>query len=106
MTAIFVLEPVAVDELGRWLPDDLPINTPARDTLERVLRESGYAIVSIDAGTASPIDPDADRSRLRAAVEAVVNEADDSEVQRLQAAAAAVEADELDERFWAPALIR
>jgi signal recognition particle subunit SEC65 len=100
MTEIFVLEPVALDERGRRVPDDLPINTPQRDTLEEVLRESGYAIVSIDADAASPADPDPDRSRLRAAVEALVNEADHAEVQRLEAAASGGEADDLDERFW------
>jgi signal recognition particle subunit SEC65 len=102
MTEIFVLEPVALDEHGRRVPDDLPINAPERDTLEQVLRESGYAIVSIDADAASPDDPAPDRSRLRAAVEALVNEADDAEVQRLEAAATAEQADALDERFWGP----
>lgn len=102
MTEIFVLEPVALDEHGRRVPDDLPINTPERDTLEQVLRESGYAIVSIDADAASLADPDPDRSRLRAAVEALVNEADRAEVQRLEAAATAEVADDLDERFWGP----
>jgi excisionase family DNA binding protein len=102
MTEIFVLEPVALDEHGRRVPDDLPINAPERDTLEQVLRESGYALVSIDADAASPADPGADKSRLRAAVEALVNEADDAEVQRLAAAATAEQADDLDERFWGP----
>jgi signal recognition particle subunit SEC65 len=106
MTEIFVLEPVAADERGRRVPDDLPINTPERDTLGRVLRESGYAIVSIDADTASPTEPDADKSRLRAAVEALVNEAEDSEAQRLEAAATAKRLTISTSVSGAPALIR
>lgn len=103
MTEIFVLEPVAVDELGRRVPDDLPIETPERDKLENALRESGYAIVSIDADAAPPAPRGATgKAQLRAAVEAVVNEADDSEVARLEAAATAESPDDLDERFWVP----
>lgn len=78
------------------------IETPERDKLEHALRESGYAIVSVDADAATPADPDADKTRLRAAVEALVNEVDDSEVGRLEAAATAESADGLDERFWGP----
>jgi hypothetical protein len=68
--------------------------------------ESGYAIVSIDADAdaaapASPRGP-TDTTQLRAAVEALVNEADDSEVARLAAAATAESPDDLDERFWGP----
>ena len=82
MTEIFVLEPVAVDEHGRRVPDDLPIEAPERDKLETALRESGYAIVSIDADAAPPASARGatDTKQLRAAVEALVNEADDSEV--------------------------
>ena len=60
--------------------------------------ESGYAIVSIDAD-ASARGP-TDTTQLRGAVAALVNEADDSEVARLAAAATAESPDDLDERFW------
>jgi hypothetical protein len=66
--------------------------------------ESGYAIVSIDADAAAPASPrgPTDTTQLRAAVAALVNEADDSEVARLAAAATAESPDDLDERFWDP----
>jgi hypothetical protein len=104
MTEFFVLEPVAVDEEARRVPDDLPVEAAERDKLEDALRESGYAIVAIDADAALTASPraSADKRQLRAAVAAVVNEADDSELARLEAAATA-EADDLDERFWGPA---
>ena len=101
VTAIFVFEPLAVDEQSRRVPDDLPIAAPERDTLEKILRASGYAIVAIDADTARSAAPGAsDEAQLRAEVETLVNEADDSEVARLEAAATAEPADGLDERFW------
>lgn len=90
MTEIFVLEPLAVDEHGHRVPDNLPLEAPERDKLENALRESGYAIISFD--------PDAVPSR--AAVAALVSEADESEVARLEAAATADSSDDLDERFW------
>jgi hypothetical protein len=104
MTEFFLLEPVAVDEQVSRLPDDLPVQAPERDKLENALRESGYAIVSIEAVATAPVSPNAltDTTRLRAAVAAVVNEADDSEDARLEAAATADSADDLDERFWGP----
>ncbi len=104
MTEFFLLEPVAVDEQVSRLPDDLPVQAPERDKLENALRESGYAIVSIEAVATAPVSPNelTDATRLRAAVAAVVNEADDSEDARLEAAATAESADDLDERFWGP----
>jgi hypothetical protein len=44
-----------------------------------------------------------DKARLRAELEALVNEADESELARLEAAATASPDDGLDERFWGPA---
>jgi hypothetical protein len=41
-------------------------------------------------------------TQLRAAVAALVNEADESQVARLEAAATAESPDDLDERFWGP----
>lgn len=104
MSEFFVLEPVAVDEQGRRVPDDLPVETPERDKLENALRESGYAIISIDADAAAPVSTRSptETTQLRAAVAALVNEADDSEVARLEAAATAESPDDLDERFWGP----
>jgi hypothetical protein len=104
MAEFFMLEPVAVDEQVSRLPDDLPVQAPERDKLENALRESGYAIVSIEAVATAPVSPNglADATRLRSAVAAVVNEADDSEDARLEAAATAESADDLDERFWGP----
>jgi hypothetical protein len=99
MTEIFALAPVPIDEQAPRVPDDLPLATPARDKLEDALRESGYAIVAIDPTAAAP----ADTTELRKAVAAVVNEADQSEVARLEAAAAAESLDDLDERFWGAA---
>ena len=102
MTEFFVLEPVAVDEQGRRVPDDLPVEAPERKKLENALRASGYAIISIDAAPVSPRDP-TDTTQLRSAVKALVNEADKSELARLEAAATAESPDDLDEHFWGPA---
>ena len=102
MTEFFVLEPVAVDEQGRRVPDDLPVEAPERKKLENALRASGYAIISIDAAPVSPRDP-TDTKQLRSAVKALVNEADESELARLEAAATAESPDDLDEHFWGPA---
>ena len=102
MTEFFVLEPVAVDEQGRRVPDDLPVEAPERKKLENALRASGYAIISIDAAPVSPRDP-TDTTQLRSAVKALVNEADESELARLEAAATAESPDDLDEHFWGPA---
>jgi hypothetical protein len=99
MTEIFALAPVPLDERVPRIPDDLPLASPERDKLEDALRESGYAIVAIDPTAAAP----ADTTELRDAVAAVVNEADQSEVARLEAAAAAESPDDLDERFWGAA---
>jgi hypothetical protein len=99
MTEIFALAPVPLDEQVPRVPDDLPLAAPERDKLEDALRESGYAIVAIDPTAAAP----ADTTELRDAVAAVVNEADQSEVARLEAAAAAESPDDLDERFWGTA---
>ena len=99
MTEIFALAPVPLDEQVPRVPDDLPLATPERDKLEDALRESGYAIVAIDPTAAAP----ADTTELRDAIAAVVNEADQSEVARLEAAAAAESPDDLDELFWGAA---
>jgi hypothetical protein len=99
MTEIFALAPVPLGAQVLRVPDDLPLATSERDKLEDALRESGYAIVAIDPTAAAP----ADTTELRDAIAAVVNEADQSEVARLEAAAAAESPDDLDELFWGPA---
>lgn len=98
MTEFFALAPVPVYEQVPRVPDDLPLGTPERDKLEDALRESGYAIVAIDPTAAAA----ADTTELRDAIAAVVNEADQSELARLEAAADE-SPDDLDERFWGPA---
>ena len=57
MTEFFVLEPVAVNEQGRRVPDDLPLETPNARSSRMLLRELGYAIASIDADAAAPASP-------------------------------------------------
>jgi hypothetical protein len=42
MTEFFVLEPVAVDEQGYRVPEDLPREAPERDKLENPLLQSQY----------------------------------------------------------------
>ncbi len=102
MTEFFVLEPVPLDEQGSRVPDELPVAIPERAKLESALRESGYAIVAVDADAVTPAAL-TDTAQLRAAVADVVKEADDSQVARLEAAATADSPDDLDERFWGPA---
>jgi hypothetical protein len=99
MTEFFALAPIPLSEQVPLIPDDLPLATPERDKLEDALRESGYAIVAIDPTAAAP----AETMELRDAIAAVVNEADQSEVARLEAAAAAESPDDLDELFWGEA---
>ena len=99
MTEIFALAPMPLDAQVPRVPDDLPLATPERDKLEDALRESGYAIVAIDPTAAAP----ADTTDLRDAIAAVVDEADQSEVARLEAAAATESPDDLDELFWGAA---
>jgi hypothetical protein len=99
MTEFFALAPIPLSEQVPLIPDDLPLATPERDQLEDALREAGYAIVAIDPTAAAP----ADTTELRDAVAAVVNEADQSEVARLEAAAATESPDDLDELFWGDA---
>jgi hypothetical protein len=106
MTELFVLEAVAVDEPKGRIPDDLPLAGPERDVLEKALRRTGLAIVAVDAIVDLPTSDSAasmpnDRP-LRASVAAVVNEANDSEHDRLEAAVTADPDDGLEERFWGP----
>lgn len=83
----------------RRVPASLAVDAASRDQLEQVLQEAGLAIVEPPAPEQRP---DA-RARLRAELEALVNEADGAEVARLEAAATAPGNDDLEERFWGPA---
>ncbi|MGH3969042.1 MAG: antitoxin Xre/MbcA/ParS toxin-binding domain-containing protein [Mycobacterium sp.] len=90
----------------RRLPTNLPWNIPAREQLEQALQNAGLAIIAIenveDAPSSGDLGSD-DKARLRAELEVLVNEADESERARLEAAVTASPGDGLDERFWGPA---
>jgi excisionase family DNA binding protein len=88
----------------RRVPADLPVDAAARDRLEHALRESGLAIVAVESPRSARAVPASDeRLRLRAGLEALVDEADESEIARLEDAVSAKPSDDLDERFWGPA---
>lgn len=106
MAELFILEPVSVDEPDDRVPEDLPLAGPERTVLERALRRTGLAIVAVDAvvAPAPPVPSGSDNNRrLRASVAAVVNDASDSERDRLESAVAAGSTDDLDESFWGAA---
>lgn len=107
MTGILVVERVAVGRRGtRRLPTKLPWDIPGRDELEQALRNAGLAIIAVEKveEAPSPADPGSDdKSRLRAELAALVNEADESERARLEQAVTVSPDDGLDERFWGPA---
>jgi hypothetical protein len=78
----------------------VPADTTTPDQVERALRDHGLATTVIEPDTPLPVS---DKARLRAEVEALVHQADESEIARLQAAATAEAGNDLDERFWGPA---
>jgi excisionase family DNA binding protein len=106
MTELFVLEAIPVDEPVGRIPDDLPLAGPEREALEKVLRRTGLAIVAVDAVVDSlpsdSADNMSDYRQLRASVAAVVNDANDSQRDRLQAVVTADPHDGLEEKFWGP----
>ena len=70
----------------------------------QALRDSGFEITFLESEVPQSADLAIDdRKGLRAKVEALVNQADESELARLEAAATAEPSDDLDERFWGPA---
>ena len=70
----------------------------------QALRDSGFEITFLESKVPQSADLVIDdRKGLRAKVEALVNQADESELARLEAAATAEPSDDLDERFWGPA---
>ena len=104
MDGFVVVERTAV---GGGLPNDLPSNIAGREQLEHALQNAGLAIVAVErveeAHLPSPGATRSDgKSRLRAELEALVNEADESD-SHLEAAATASRDVGLDERFWGPA---
>lgn len=106
MPGILVVERMPVDRRGaRRLPMELPWDIPGRDQLEQALQRAGLAIVAVEKVEApAPAAPGSDdKSRLRAELEALVNEADESERARLEAAVTISPDDGLDERLWGPA---
>jgi Protein of unknown function (DUF2384) len=108
MDGFLVVERVTVDSpQTRRLPD-LSWDIPGREQLEQALHNAGLAIIAVEsleeAQEPALADPRSDdKARLRAELEALVNEADESELARLEAAATASPDDGLDERFWGPA---
>ncbi|BBZ01560.1 hypothetical protein MCHIJ_09970 [Mycolicibacterium chitae] len=102
MTDIFVLEPAGDQDSDR-IPENLPVNSPARGPLERALRDAGLAIVPLDSLIGSPSAPGDDRHPLRASVAAVVNAATEEELDRLHSAVTVDPDDDLDVTFWGTA---
>jgi hypothetical protein len=107
MAGILVVERMTVGSRGtRRLPKDLPWDVPGRDQLEQALQNAGLAIIAVEKveEAPSPADPGSDdKSRLRVELEALVNEADESELARLEEAVRVSSDDGLNERFWGPA---
>jgi hypothetical protein len=90
----------------RRLPKELLWDIPGREQLEQALQNAGLAIIAIEKVEEAPASagPGADdKARLRAELESLVNEADESERARLEAAVTAEPDDGLDARFWGPA---
>lgn len=106
MAGILVVERMTAGRRGtRRLPKNLPWDVPGRVQLEQALESAGLAIIAVERVDQAP-SPDADsddKSRLRTELEALVNEADESELARLEDAVTVSSDDGLDERFWGPA---
>lgn len=107
MDSFVIVERAAVGQRTRPLPDDLPWDIRGREQLESALKDAGLVVVAVGrvddtVGPASAVGH-VDKARLRAELEALVNQADESERARLEAAATAAPRDGLDERFWGPA---
>jgi hypothetical protein len=109
MNGFVVVERMAADGRGTHrLPDDLSWDVPEREQLERALQRAGLAVIAVERvdetqAPASAEFPSDNKARLRAELTALVDEADESERARLEAAVTASPDDGLDERFWGPA---
>jgi hypothetical protein len=107
MDGFLVVERVTVDNRETRRLPDLSWDIPGREQLEQALQDAGLAIIAVESleepQEPSLADPRSDdKARLRAELEALVNQADESELARLEAAAGSP-VDGLDERFWGPA---
>ncbi|ORV37916.1 hypothetical protein AWC00_22180 [Mycobacterium conspicuum] len=104
---MLVVERTTVGSRGtRRLPKNLPWDIPGRDQLEQALQNAGLAIIAVEKieESPSPANPGSDdKSRLRVELEALVNEANESELARLEGAVTVSSDDGLNERFWGPA---
>lgn len=100
-----IVERAVVGQWTRPLPVDLPWDLRGREQLESALQDAGLAVVAVGRveDAADPAAGHVDKARLRAELEALVNQADESERARLEAAATTAPRDGLDERFWGPA---
>ena len=81
----------------------MPWDIRGRDQLEQALQNAGLAIIAVEnvaeaQELAVAVRGSDDKARLRAELEALVNEADESEFARLAAAVTASPDDGLDER--------
>jgi hypothetical protein len=107
MSELLVVQRVRIDRSGtRRLPKNLPWEIAGREQLEQALQNAGLAIVAVENVEEEPSSVDrgsGDKVRLRAELESLVNEADESELARLAAAVTASRDDGLDERFWGSA---
>lgn len=82
----------------------VPADTTSREQVERALHDSGLTTTVVESET--PLSAADRKPRLRAKIEKLVNEADEAELARLEAAVSAEPADDpedLDERLWGPA---
>ena len=103
MANILVVERMTVGRRGtRRLPKNLPWDIPGRDQLEQALHNAGLAIIAVEKVDEAPppADPGSDdKSRLRTELEALVNEANGSELARLEDAVTVSPDDGLNEHF-------
>jgi hypothetical protein len=103
MTDIFVLERAEANQAIDRIPDNLPVNSPEREVLERALRDAELAIVPLGSlidSLSAPIDS---LRALRESVAAVVNAATEEDLDRLRAAVTTEPDDDLDVTFWGSA---
>jgi hypothetical protein len=81
----------------------VPADATSRDEVQQALRAHGLSATVIEPEPSLSANLRIQNKRLRARVEALVNEADESELARLEAAVTTPPSDDLDERFWGPA---
>jgi hypothetical protein len=82
------------------------VGHPRTRSTRAALQNAGLAIIAVEKVDEAPPPADprsVDKSRLRAELEALVDEADESELARLEEAVTVSPDDGLDETFWGPA---